>query len=239
MKLDQLVRLAPVTLFLIISFVIVALWQTVAGVSLDSPNSDDLIHFGANFLPLSLTIEPWRIVSSVFLHIGLIHLLFNAFAMYFFGQVAEQILNSLRFFVVFMVSAIGGNLLNLFITWQDVLAGGPVGLSAGASGGIMGLGSALFVLAATKARTPFILSTKNLAMVMGVNVIMGFAVDGIDNAGHIGGLIVGALLGLAFVADLRMIKVRLVSLFWLSAAVLSLGFVGVWWVLQGWVLVLV
>ncbi|STZ10040.1 Rhomboid protease AarA [Moraxella caviae] len=225
------------TLLFIVAFVGFAGYQAMAGVSLDAPSSQDLLRFGANFLPLSLVNEPWRIVSSAFLHIGVLHLLFNSFAMYYFGQVAEQIVGGVRFVALFLLAAIGGNLFNLFITWQDVLAGEQIGLSAGASGGIMGVGAWLLVLALVKARTPFMLNARGLALVMMLNLIMGFAVDGIDNAGHIGGAAMGVILGLAYAAELRTkSQGGALSWFWVAAAVLSLGFVWLWWVLQGWVL---
>lgn len=140
MNIQTLYQKAPVTLLFILSFVGFAVYQLIQGVNFDQPSSEDLLRFGANFLPLTLTHEPWRLVTSAFLHIGLLHLLFNSFAMYYFGQVVEQIVGRGRFLVLFLLSAMGGSLLNLYITWQEVLAGEGVGLSAGASGGIMGLG---------------------------------------------------------------------------------------------------
>ncbi|WP_323841818.1 MULTISPECIES: rhomboid family intramembrane serine protease [unclassified Moraxella] len=227
MNFQVLYQKAPITLLFILSFVGFMLYQLTQGVSLDNPSSKDLISFGANFLPLTLMGEPWRLLQSVFLHIGLIHLLFNGFAMYYFGQVVEQIIGKSSFLLVFLLSAVGGNLLNLFITWQGVLNGGVVGLSAGASGGIMGLGAFLLMLAGLKTPTVFILNTKNLAMVMTLNLIMGFAIAGIDNAAHIGGMLVGLCLGLvmSLVLKNRLSKM----MFWVVSTLLVLGFVLTWW----------
>lgn len=217
----------PMTVLLILACVGVAVIELVMGVSLDSPTGTDLVRFGANFLPLTLGDEPWRLVSSAFLHIGVLHLMVNGFALYFFGQVVELTLGRFSLLALFVLSAIGGNLLNLYSAWQGVLTGEMVGLSAGASGGIMGLGSALLVLAVMRTPTPFMLNAKSLALVMALNLMMGFAIDGIDNAGHIGGALTGVVLGLVYAVMVRgrHRKVGL-SAFWVAA----LGLVAVFWV---------
>ncbi|WFF39192.1 rhomboid family intramembrane serine protease [Moraxella nasibovis] len=236
MNIQTLYQKAPVTLLFILSFVGFAVYQLIQGVNFDQPSSEDLLRFGANFLPLTLTHEPWRLVTSAFLHIGLLHLLFNSFAMYYFGQVVEQIVGRGRFLVLFLLSAMGGSLLNLYITWQEVLAGEGVGLSAGASGGIMGLGMFLLVLALTKTPTMFVLNTNTLASVMGLNFVMGFAIEGIDNAAHFGGACVGALCALLIWA---MYRWRLSGVaFWLFVLGLLVVFGGVWWQLHGEVMAL-
>ncbi|WP_338421017.1 rhomboid family intramembrane serine protease, partial [Moraxella catarrhalis] len=73
--------------------------------------------------------------------------------------------------------------------------GTPPPISVGASGGIMGLGAFLFSLALLRAPIGLKLNTKNLGFVMAINLLMGFAVDGIDKAGHIGVALVGFIFG--------------------------------------------
>ena len=199
MNAKILFRIAPVTVILLVLFVSLFVLQVVTGISIDEPNSGDLIKWGANVLPLSMGNEPWRLVSSAFLHIGLMHLLFNAFAMYFFGQAAEPMFGHAKFLLIFLLSAIGGNILNNYLGWQSILnAGALPAISAGASGGIMGLGGALLIASVCKMTVGGMrLNLKNLAFVMGINLLYGFAVPGIDNAGHIGGALTGAILGFA------------------------------------------
>ena len=148
---------------------------------------------------------PWYKASSAFLHIGLMHLLFNGFAMYFFGQIAEPMFGSAKFLALFLLAAIGGNLLNNHITWQGILDGtGQPGLSAGASGGIMGIGAALLIAALFKISVNgMVLNLKSLIIIMGINLVYGFAVPGIDNAGHIGGAVTGLVIALAFAIAYR------------------------------------
>ena len=198
MTFQTLWKTAPVTCLLLISFVGLYIIQIVTGVDANNPNSQDLITWGANALPFTMVDEPWRLVSSAFLHIGLMHLLFNAFAMYFFGQVAEPMFGHGKFLAIFLLSAVGGTLLNNYITWQAILDNtGMPGLSAGASGGIMGLGGALLIAALFKmSAAGMVLNLRSLVFIMGINLVYGFAVPGIDNAGHIGGAITGAILAL-------------------------------------------
>jgi len=104
-----------------------------------------------------------------------------------------------------LLAAIGGNLLNSYVTWQSILDGtGQPGLSAGASGGIMGIGAALLIAALFKISVNgMVLNLKSLIFIMGINLVYGFAVPGIDNAGHIGGAITGLVIALAFAIGYR------------------------------------
>ena len=179
--------------------------QVLSGVDANNPSTEASLKWGANALPYTMDNEPWRLASSAFLHIGLMHLLFNGFAMYFFGQIAEPMFGSAKFLALFLLAAIGGNLLNNHITWQGILDGtGQPGLSAGASGGIMGIGAALLIAALFKISVNgMVLNLKSLIIIMGINLVYGFAVPGIDNAGHIGGAVTGLVIALAFAIAYR------------------------------------
>ncbi|XUJ53989.1 rhomboid family intramembrane serine protease [Moraxella catarrhalis] len=118
--------------------------------------------------------------------------------MYYFGQVAEIIISSVHVGLLFILAVVGGNLLGNYLTWQAVFLGTPLSISAGASGGIMGLGAFLFSLALLQAPIALKLNTKTLGFVMAINLLMGFAVKEIDHAGHIGGTLVGFTLGVVY-----------------------------------------
>ena len=205
MTIQQLLKTAPVTTLLLISFIGLFIIQVLSGVDANNPSTEALLKWGANALPYTMDNEPWRLASSAFLHIGLMHLLFNGFAMYFFGQIAEPMFGSAKFLALFLLAAIGGNLLNNHITWQGILDGtGQPGLSAGASGGIMGIGAALLIAALFKISVNgMVLNLKSLIIIMGINLVYGFAVPGIDNAGHIGGAVTGLVIALAFAIAYR------------------------------------
>ena len=205
MTIQQLLKTAPVTTLLLVSFIGLFIMQVLSGVDANNPSTEALLKWGANALPYTMDNEPWRLASSAFLHIGLMHLLFNGFAMYFFGQIAEPMFGSAKFLALFLLAAIGGNLLNNYVTWQGILDGtGQPGLSAGASGGIMGIGAALLIAALFKISVNgIVLNLKSLIIIMGINLVYGFAVPGIDNAGHIGGAVTGLVIALAFAIAYR------------------------------------
>ncbi|GAF55649.1 LOW QUALITY PROTEIN: rhomboid family serine protease [Psychrobacter sp. JCM 18901] len=205
MTIQQLLKTAPVTTLLLASFIGLFVMQLVTGVDANNPSTEALVKWGANALPLTMMDDPWRLASSAFLHIGLMHLLFNGFACISLGRLPSRCLAQPSFWHCFCLAAIGGNLLNNYVTWQSILDGtGQPGLSAGASGGIMGIGAALLIAALFKISVNgMVLNLKSLIFIMGINLVYGFAVPGIDNAGHIGGAITGLVIALAFAIGYR------------------------------------
>jgi len=205
--IQQALQHYPITLALVVMCVGVFALQLLFGVNPTNPTNQSLIAWGANFLPFSLGEAPWRLVTSLFLHIGFMHLLFNMFALYYFGQVAERMFGAVNFLALFLLSGVGGNLLNNFLGLHSVMAGEPPIISAGASGGIMGIGMALLVAALTKTSfNNFALNFRSLLIVMAINLGYGFLVGGIDNASHVGGAIIGGLLGMVYVMQYRVIR---------------------------------
>ena len=205
--IQQALHHYPITLTLVVMCVGVFALQLFFGVNPTNPTNQSLIVWGANFLPFSLGEAPWRLVTSLFLHIGFMHLLFNMFALYYFGQVAERMFGAVNFLALFLLSGVGGNLLNNFLGLHSVMAGEPPIISAGASGGIMGIGMALLVAALTKTSfNNFALNFRSLLIVMAINLGYGFLVGGIDNASHVGGAIIGGLLGMVYVMQYRVIR---------------------------------
>jgi membrane associated rhomboid family serine protease len=129
----------------------------------------------------------WRLVTSGFLHIGLLHLLFNMIALWFIGRDVELVLGRLRFSVLYGVSLLGGSA-------AVMLFGNPAGQVAGASGAIFGLMGALIVLL-RRMQLPM---TQALVIV-GLNVVLSLTVPGISLLGHLGGLVVGVVVAAGMV----------------------------------------
>lgn len=184
------------------------LWQVlVHGMDITSPTSLDALHWGADFAPLTFLQEPQRLLSSMFFHFGLIHLMLNMWALYIFGSIAEQMFGRLYFIGLYILAGLMGNLLSGYLAIQDsyeMLHLGQIqadllpSVSAGASGAVMGLGASLTVLALLPAlpHQRFLLDRKTLVIVMALNIAIGFSINGINNAAHIGGIIMGILLTL-------------------------------------------
>ncbi|NIE97905.1 rhomboid family intramembrane serine protease [Acinetobacter sp. Tr-809] len=178
-------------------------WQILSGVNITDPAPVDAIAWGADFTPLTFTGEPERLFSSMFFHFGMIHLMLNMWALYIFGSVAEQLFGRSYYIALYFLAGLMGSVLSSYLSIRDgyeLLQHFDPNLlpriSAGASGAVMGIGAALTVVSLFPPlpQQRFWLDKKSLLMIMGINLIFGFTVSGINNAAHIGGMIMGALL---------------------------------------------
>ncbi len=153
-----------------------------------SENTMTLVMFGANVQSLVKQGEIWRLLTSIFLHIGIIHLLVNMYALYVIGHQLESFLGKFKYLIVFLVSGIVGSLLSVVIHES---------VSAGASGAIFGLlGSLLYFGYHYRLYLGTVLRTQIIPVIL-LNLIIGFMLPGIDNFAHIGGLIGGYLITMA------------------------------------------
>ena len=176
------------TWVLLALIVLVFAAETIAG---GSTRTDVLVRLGAKVSPLIASGEFWRLLTSMFLHVGVMHLLFNSYALVIIGTELEGILGAGRFLAVYLLSGLFGSLASYAFSPN---------ISAGASGAIFGLIGALGV---------FFLQYRqqlgqwgrarlgNIAFLIVLNLILGFTNPNIDNLAHIGGLIAGAALGWA------------------------------------------
>jgi rhomboid protease GluP len=156
------------------------------------------VHFGANFGPYTLSGEWWRLLTYMFLHGGAMHIFFNMWCLWDLGRLCESLYGRWTFAAIYLITGVAGGLAS--VAWN------PRVLSVGASGAIFGLAGALaasfylgeFSLPSIAVRSTF----RSLAVFIGFNVLFGFGYNvflggnsGIDNAAHIGGLVIGAILG--------------------------------------------
>jgi rhomboid protease GluP len=182
------VRQAPVTWLLLAGIGAMFAAETWLGGSTDSRV---LVFLGANVPPLVWQGQWWRLFTSLFIHIGVAHLLLNGYALYQLGTMFEALIGSGRMLGVYLASGLGGALASLFFMRGD--------LSAGASGAIFGLLGALVGFLARR-RDRLHPSGKQLLTSLllwaGINVVFGLTVPRIDNAGHAGGAVTGLALGL-------------------------------------------
>jgi len=155
-----------------------------------STNAMTLIRFGANEASLVSAGQYWRLFTANFLHIGVMHLVVNTYALYALGSEVETLFGHSRFIVIYLLTGISGAIFSFMFTQ---------GLSAGASTSLFGLFGALAVffyrqrgLLGNYGQQRLV----NLGVVLLVNVMIGFSPNSqIDNWGHLGGLIGGAILG--------------------------------------------
>ena len=150
-----------------------------------SENTITLLLFGANFRPLVQAGEIWRLATSMFLHIGIVHLVVNMYSLYIIGKQLESFLGRWKFLIVYLGSGIIGSLLSVVVHSS---------ISAGASGAIFGLlGSLLYFGYHYRLYLGTVLKTQVIPVII-INLLIGFMVPGIDNFAHIGGLVGGYLL---------------------------------------------
>lgn len=177
--------------------ILVFIAMAVSGVNLIEPGTESLLKWGANFRPLTLEGGWWRLLTCCFLHIGIFHLLVNMYALLYIGVMLEPFLGRTRYLVAYLLTGLLSSLASL--AWNSYT------VSAGASGaifGVYGLFLALLTLPHLihpDARKPLLKS-----MVWFVVLNLGIGVSGIvDNAGHVGGLVSGLLIGYAWYPALR------------------------------------
>lgn len=167
-------------IFLVIQIVVFLLMEFAGG----TLNPEVLVAFGAKFNPFILAGEWWRFITPIFIHIGMIHLLFNSLALYYLGTMVEGIYGKIRFLIIYLFAGFLGTVGSFVFNYN---------ISAGASGAIFGLFGALLYFGIIHKRTFFRTMGVNIIGLIVINLSLGFVAPGIDNAGHISGLIGGFL----------------------------------------------
>ncbi len=154
--------------------------------------------------PYSIGSEPWRLITSAFLHSpqSILHLLFNMYALFIFGPVLESFIGRGRFIALYLIGALGGSLgvLTSVEVWaftDGTIQNAPAG-ALGASGAVFALMGAVFAL-----RKAMGVDVRQLLIVLAINLAIPFFVHGIAWQGHVGGLIIGFLIGLVFARTRR------------------------------------
>jgi membrane associated rhomboid family serine protease len=128
--------------------------------------------------------EWWRIVTSGFLHAGLMHLLFNMLALYNLGRILEPTIGRVRFAVLYATSLLAGSF--------GVLILSPDALTVGASGAVFGLMGALVAAQRATGVDPW---SSGVGGLIGINLLITFTIPGISIGGHVGGLVGGLVAG--------------------------------------------
>ncbi|WP_343530895.1 rhomboid family intramembrane serine protease [Pedobacter sp.] len=185
-----------ITPILIYINVAVFLLMAVMGLGFISFKGDDLLNWGANFKPLTTHGQWWRLLTSTFLHGGLMHLLANMYGLLFVGIFLEPLLGKVRYALIYLATGILASVAS--ICWYDAT------VSVGASGAIFGLYGLFLAMLLTKVYAPnvakpFLIST---SVFICFNLLMGLT-GGIDNAAHIGGLLSGFLIGIILSPTLK------------------------------------
>jgi rhomboid protease GluP len=198
---------APATYLLVGINCAVFLAMVLSGVSFTNPSVNALVHWGANNSTAVLYYgEWWRIVTAMFVHVGIIHLAGNMWCLWNLGLLGEPLMGPLGVLAAYLLSGAAGNLLSVGVS-QFYGEGGTVG--AGASGAVFGLAGVLIVLLKSK-RLP--IPPKELSGLRryviyfaAINFVIGFGGNAlgsavhIDNMAHLGGFLGGVVFALPMV----------------------------------------
>ncbi len=130
--------------------------------------------------------EYWRLLTAMFLHVGVVHIAFNLYVLYVVGMPVESALGRWRYVALYLLSGLGGAAASYVLT-------GPGAAGEGASGAIFGLFAAWWVITRRAGG-----DTKPVTVLIGLNLVFSFVFPNIGYWAHLGGLATGAVLGLAF-----------------------------------------
>jgi membrane associated rhomboid family serine protease/Tfp pilus assembly protein PilF len=201
--------------------VFIAMGAATGGASITEPTGLQLVEWGANAKNLTLGGQWWRLVTHMFVHIGVLHIFFNMWCLWDLGAMCESLYGRSTFAVVYLVTGIAGGLASIW--WH------PIGVSAGASGAISGIVGALiasyYLGEFSLPRAVVTAHLRSLVMFVGYNFLYGAIAGQVDNAAHIGGLVTGLVFGalIALVAPGRNLLPRIAVVLTVSLAVLGCG----------------
>ena len=154
------------------------------------PTTQNLVDMGAKYGPYIAAGEYWRLFMPIFLHIGFFHMLTNMFGLIIFGSMVERTFGTRNFIVIYLTAGVMGNAVSF-------LAGPNPGV--GASGAVFGILGGFGVYLLLNRRLLGKMGRQQLTsigVIVGINVVMGLATPGIDNAAHFGGLISGGIVAM-------------------------------------------
>ena len=166
------------------------------------------------YAPIYTLSEPWRMVTTIFTHGGILHILFNMYTLYIFGPVLERMLGRARYIALYLLAGFGGSVAVLLLT-------DPLQSVVGASGAIFGLMGAFLVIQRGLGGG----NSRGLLLIIGINLVFPFIVGGnISWQAHLGGVIVGALIGFIYTKtrNIRQKNTQILALVGVAVGLLAL-----------------
>ena len=208
---------SPATYLLVAINIAVFLWMMKSGVSPTNPSSEDLMRFGANH-PVSVLVshEWWRLLTAMFVHVGLLHLATNMWCLWNLGLLGEPLIGPIGLTAVYVLTGAAGNLLSVaFYVIYAVRNHEPLfgAVGAGASGAVFGIAGLLIILLSNK-RLPIpwpelkrlrrsVMQFAILNLVIGLSTAVPIIANHIgvriDNMAHMGGFLCGLAIAVPLV----------------------------------------
>lgn len=173
----------------IITYVLITINILIFLVGLIFNKHEMLINAFATYGPLIRTGEYYRLITGAFLHANIVHILVNMYSLSILGKQAESFFGKIKFLIIYLISAITGSLLSILLNGSTP--------SIGASGAIFGIFGALLYFGYHYRVYLGNTLVKEMVPIIVLNLLLGFALPGIDNFAHIGGLVGGFLIAKA------------------------------------------
>ncbi|HEY1693507.1 MAG TPA: rhomboid family intramembrane serine protease [Polyangiaceae bacterium] len=174
------------TYALIAANVAMFVFELASGAGVQGPSAEQMLALGADFGPLTCHGQPWRLVTAMFLHFGIIHIGMNMVCLYQV-RIVERMMSRAEFVALYLASGLVGGLASL--------AFHPLAVSAGASGAVFGMfGAFAAVMVVRRSRIDpqaWKRTMQSLSLFFGINLVFGLSQHEIDMSAHIGGLAAG------------------------------------------------
>jgi len=182
-----------ITIALIAINVLVFAAMVASGISFVAPTPQDVATWGGDYGPWTVGKDQWwRLLTSTFLHFGIVHIGMNMYVLYQIGPFIETVFGRIRYLAIYFVAGLAGSLVSVWIH--------PNAVGAGASGAIFGLYGAVFGFLLVKRRTLNPVAVKSISRSAGIfvlyNVVYGTMSGTTDLSAHFGGLVAGFLMGM-------------------------------------------
>jgi rhomboid protease GluP len=206
-EVEKIMRLndgsRTLTIAIIAINVLVFLAMAVTGAGIFSPSTESLLQWGGNFRPYTTDGDWWRLITSTFVHAGIIHIAFNMYALYMAGFYLEPMLGKLRYATAYLCTGVLASIASIALHDQPIV-------SVGASGAIFGLYGVFLALLTTRLIPNKM--RKGLLQSIGIfvfyNLAYGASASSVDNYAHLGGLVSGLVIGYLYFFTLRQSTVR-------------------------------
>jgi rhomboid protease GluP len=205
---------APATYVLVGINCAVFVWMVLHGVSPKEPTTNQLIRYGATNPDLILSGQWWRLLTAIFVHVGLIHIATNMWCLWNLGLLGEPLLGPFGLAAVYVLTGVSGNLLSLAF---NVIFRNHESVGAGASGAVFGIAGILIVLLSNH-KLPIPWSElrrlrRSVIQFAALNLVIGIAANftsivNIDNFAHMGGFLCGLAMGVPLVPRMTSGRVR-------------------------------
>lgn len=185
-------KVKPVNSFIVLINILYFIYLVITRGYLVFDDTQAMLNLGAISYETFVGGKWYQMITSMFVHFGLSHLINNMILLAYVGNKLEEEIGSLRYFLVYFLSGICGNLLSL-LYYHNI---GKVVVSAGASGAIFGVLGCLFILLLLQRKKVQEITSKRIFLMIFLTIYYGMTTMGIDNCAHIGGLLAGVICGL-------------------------------------------